>query len=102
MTPELDELERLAKAATPGPWWEEDLDGEGFYWSIHAGTKDGPDELVLAQADGLLEEHEDRANFRFIAAANPQTVLELIARARLVCRLIQQNAEMAERLRGIP
>lgn len=66
---DLDELERLAQAATPGPW-EADCDS-GFvsgicqFWDKSEYDFDNP--------------HNNAA---YIAATNPQTVLELIAHIR--------------------
>jgi hypothetical protein len=74
---DLDELERLAREATPGTWTAGEDGGMGVvlresgvpvantgYWA----TDDSDD--------------QDRRNADFIAATNPQTVLALIARLR--------------------
>lgn len=72
--PDLDELERLAKAATPGPWrkgrFDSVVDGEGF---LVAG--DCPD-------------HD------FIAACQPQAILALIEEVRRL-RVIELDASLA-------
>jgi hypothetical protein len=61
---DLDDLERLAKAATPGPWDAGTCEGE--VWS----------DKLLVVWDALPN---DAA---YIAAANPPTILALIARLR--------------------
>lgn len=60
------DLERLVKAATPGPW----LNASGE-WEIYGN--DGDNKVAHAFL---------RADQSFIAAANPATILELIAAAR--------------------
>lgn len=62
----LDELEAHAKAATPGPWTV--LDGDGCGW-INELTQGYDGQFPIADCN-------------YIAAANPQTVLALIAVAR--------------------
>lgn len=72
----LDELERLANNATPGPWKQDDGDdvrdpnGESlFYAEDDYGNSVG---VTVTKTDDAL----------FIAAANPAAVLALIARCR--------------------
>lgn len=78
---ELDNLERLAEAATPGPWVQSAL---AELYIVPAG-----DALVIASVgeyadDGSLDLkfHNSTHNQSFIAAANPDTILRLIAMAR--------------------
>ena len=77
LTPtKLDELERLAKAATPGPWhqWEKE-------WIVGPIPSSDPEEDAnegVAYTVGDRQS-EDAAH---IAAANPQTILTLIAEIR--------------------
>ena len=68
----LDELERLAKAATPGPW-----EMRATEWSRYAVQKSQPD--WGAVADTSISHESDMA---FISAANPAVVLELVRRLR--------------------
>lgn len=73
---DLDELEALAKVATPGPW--------GLYlgaaWQV---ITDAPDweqrEVATTGPDGSTGSEDDAA---FIAAADPSTVIALIAELR--------------------
>jgi len=75
--PDLDKLEALARAATPGPWaYQEDSD---VYTHIVRPVQ-SPGNIVRHYAQdtsGVVE-----ANARFTAGANPAAVLALIALAR--------------------
>lgn len=79
---DLDDLEAKARAATPGPWKAE---------------RCNDDQLILEEGDstGWRKKHPfayiasiggwgyvDHKNGEFIAAANPQTILELIGEMR--------------------
>lgn len=69
----LDELEKLAKAATPGPWWT--YHGSGVF-------SKGQEGLSLS-AECCGENADTRTvNLDYIAAANPDTVLGLIDHIR--------------------
>lgn len=70
----LDELERLAEAATPGPWtaeYDNDVgpNDEGFweFYSIRA---------IRAQF------HGEESDARFVAACDPSTILALVREVR--------------------
>lgn len=82
-----DELRALASAATPGPWETGDADPEGV---IYVGAR-FQDE-VYATADlnyASLADAKVVEDARYIAAANPATVLALldeVARLRAVAR----------------
>ena len=69
-----DELERLARAATPGPW--EQTGSSVCNW--HDGTYE-LEVQVFRQEDGLAQVRADAA---FIAAANPATILALLSANR--------------------
>lgn len=86
MTVNLEELERLARAATPGPWVRESLEPRtyGLDWV------DGPDRRKLAVCGDVIGNgthgyceivgcDEIAANAAYIAAANPAAVLAVIA-----------------------
>lgn len=73
---DLDELERLAREATPGPWFS-DLDP--------VGTR----EMVTYRPDGETDYDicncstgPKFADRHFIAAANPAVILEFVAEVR--------------------
>ena len=72
---DINELRRLAQAATPGPWQ--------FWHGWVAANIDNDGGVVVAerptQSGGKYQAKVD-ANFKFIAAANPATVIELLDR----------------------
>lgn len=77
---QIDELERLALAATPGPWAVDALK-IGARFNIE--LPDGTEAIAMSQqlvGDRLSEQRG--ANADFIAAANPQTVLALVNQLR--------------------
>lgn len=87
---EWSELERLAEAATPGPWsaadWDDDFGenrftvqatepeklspGQSFIW---------PDGIRCLRVAETMEGERPAEDAAFIAAANPDTVLRLIS-----------------------
>ena len=90
-----DELERLARAATPGPW-------------IRSGCrrKMGDEDCIMVGPDGFLmaalpigqpRDHAGAFNdAAFIAAANPATILALLSeRAELLAAVERMRGEMA-------
>lgn len=93
---DLDELERLAKAATPGPW-EVDGDGRdicGFAGRLGAANGEPPYEIT--ENNGFMR-NSMAADAAFISAANPTVVLELVRRLRAA---EAGNAECARDLCG--
>jgi hypothetical protein len=86
---DLDELGRLAQAASPGPWrsWIEGRDhfaGDAFVSTDDDNPEnDAPDLYPKLTSVGLAEWNQNwHADQDYIAAANPKTVLELIAKIR--------------------
>jgi hypothetical protein len=81
---ELDELEKLAKAATPGPWAYEEISEPGFRAPADYEAKDFAitDENRVCPA--IVWEHGDHGknDAAYIAAVHPQTVLTFIAACR--------------------
>lgn len=81
---ELDHLEALAKAATPGPWRECGHDRGGCSCGLIWCTE--RDELVAEvwQGDDMVPRAavEPKMNAAFIAAANPAVILTLIEMLR--------------------
>lgn len=67
---DLEELKRLAEAATPGPW--ESVARTNAFWDIEAPEQPGYAEKMIASVS------RDEDNSAFIAAVNPQVVLALI------------------------
>ncbi len=77
---QIEELERLALAATPGPWVVDALQ-IGARFNIE--LPNGSEAIAMSQqlaGDRLSEQRG--ANADFIAAAHPQTVLALIKQLR--------------------
>jgi len=66
---DLDELERLAKAATRGPW-------------THSEQPSGWMHMVIAPERGQICRESMARDATFIAAANPAVILELIRMMR--------------------
>lgn len=92
---DLDKLEALAKAATPGPWERGDgkLNGNDLmvYGEDYAGAA-----IVEMRSDANFTPRERRIqNLDFIAAANPATVLSLIAQARAAAPSLLSADELA-------
>jgi len=101
---QLDKLEALARAATPGPWDIETVRSEGEYgtdedggWGFDAyavvDSKGRPMQDSLNRDDSSIHTDTDgdvfyawdelaKRDAQFIAAANPATLLPLIALAR--------------------
>lgn len=94
---DLDKLEALAKAATQGPWEQSHREGDDEMYRTQVYTADGETIASLAwypkdMGGGRIGTYRD-ANAAYIAAANPATILDLIASAR-------RDAEEIERLRA--
>jgi hypothetical protein len=83
-----DELEKLARAATPGPWtWDDPL-------SCASGLS-GPSGTPVIEDlgyDGLWI-GPDSPNAAFIAAANPATILDLLAANRKMRAALERIAD---------
>jgi len=77
MTTNIDELEKLAKAATDGPWIKRYSERVTM-----ADDTDGSKSICHCYHAGPPGEWKHNENARYIAAANPQAVLELIDRVR--------------------
>ncbi len=77
----LDALEQKAKAATPGPWQNcGHARGGckcGLVWSLPADMPIAT--RVHGEETPIPNEDQAKSNAAFIAAANPQTVLALLA-----------------------
>lgn len=77
MSDDLDRLDKLAEAATPGPWaWHSRQTVDGDSWAVFDCT----DHALAVNRDGWVPDAE------FIAAANPTVVRELIKRVRKAAR----------------
>lgn len=93
MTPNLTELQRLAQEATQGEWEFEDTAGNQF---IHAIVKKGKrrseDKIkTICALPGITARDAD---FRYIAACSPSTILALVAEGEKVEALEKEVAEL--------
>lgn len=96
MTLNLDDLERVAKAATPGDWRvrtnrHTTTSGEEWGWVSHMTTQN----ISLPGMSISWEAPTGRANAAHIATFNPKTALYLISRARDAERLEAEKSEWA-------
>lgn len=78
---EMQELKRLAESATPGPW-AEGLGDMVFAGPVKKarGSVSGGRGIVARTDDDDFDDEQNEANALYIAAANPEAVLSLIAR----------------------
>ncbi|MFV3416117.1 ead/Ea22-like family protein [Pseudomonas sp. NY15436] len=78
---DLTKLKELAERATPGPWsavWEE---GDDTAWpNLFPIIQADGGETVIGNEGFYSDLEQDKANAKFIAAANPQAILGLIER----------------------
>lgn len=81
----MNELERLAEAASPGPWLTVDMTGNGF------------ETVVTCDDDPVCHAHVDDA--AFIAAANPAVVLELLEQVNEVVAALSEMARLKAQAR---
>ena len=84
MTIDLDALEATAKTATPGPWEDLSNHPDHLRGTINKGAKHiaGCSWFETPKKEQYVSVEEALANAAYIAAANPATVLELIAEVR--------------------
>lgn len=90
MTVDLEELKRLAKAATPGPW-QVSLNGSGE----DGWVEDSNSQYLTTGYEGEMAAKD----VRFIAAANPAAVLALIERVEELtgANIVNRNAIRLQR-----
>lgn len=78
---DLTKLKELAERATPGPWsavWEE---GDDTAWpNLFPIIQADGGETVIGNEGFYSDLEQDKANAKFIAAANPQAILGLLER----------------------
>lgn len=105
---DIEELEKLAKAATPGPWeWEnpetDNPRAEGEWNSALRTVEEFPSHYGPL-SKGILHAELDSndnmdADAAFIAAANPQAILALISEKRALERDLTEAREDAKNWR---
>jgi hypothetical protein len=81
---DIDALEALAKAATPGPWTvdEECLTDRGCLYVAKGKPGDLRGRVLEVFKNCLVRDAQRASNADFIAAANPDAILVLIAEVR--------------------
>ena len=92
---DLDELERLAKAATPGPWTNEGGAIKGEH-SFHCngvprnslGISSASYSETICKTYGFIELPQPAANAAYIAACSPDTVLRLVREVALLREVV--------------
>lgn len=73
------ELKKLAEAATPGPWWIQGAQSDYELMGAKTGSQNGWALGTRIMELDTWKMEPSRANAEFIAAANPSTILALIA-----------------------
>lgn len=100
-----EELLALAKAATPGPWIEagdgggDNLGADGKPIKYDSVFYDRPDDLDDYDSVCRDTTHEDSM---FIAAANPETIKQLVELCRLQHEALKWAAEVDSAYDGEP
>ena len=85
------ELKKLAEAATPGPWAQEEIDPTDPEW--------GACDVFKEESGDIVSSHVcSKENAAYIAAANPAAILKLLAiNAELVEALKEISTDYADR-----
>jgi hypothetical protein len=95
---ELDEIERLAKAATPGPWASQKWRGEDRGIGIIAECEDVPTGgtptrgIVAWVGQWFRSKAQVIADAAYVARMNPTTILALVAEVR-TARVLREAVE---------
>lgn len=100
MTLDLEDLQRKAEAATPGPW---DHETKKFSEAIYTPHRSGPS-ISISWGAGSRNSpiwgtpERAKADAAFIAAANPEAVLALIAELKQMRGEVQSLRESRDNL----
>ncbi len=86
----IDELEQLAKLATPGPWQS------GSDWIETTGDDAFDGDLLIRVA---MNSRACSGDLQYIAAANPETILAMIAELREAEKIRLQRDELLAALK---
>ena len=106
-----DELERLARAATPGPWRSviDDTGGQWSGWPLCIVPENDDDRSVVRTGglwpyewDAKVSQHEAVSTAAFIAAANPATILALLSERAELLAAVEKMREIMSRLVALP
>ena len=83
----LQQLKQLAEAATPGPWKSAEFTDEWFLETNHKYAVEGTS-MRIVSVEGMGVEYQ--TNSEFIAAANPATILQMIACMEMMGKVIEE------------
>lgn len=105
-TLDLDKLEAIAAAATPGPWREgaDPWNGKPLFVSDALDGNGNPTSIIRAPSPEWGEEGGFEitiADSAYIAAANPETVLKLIRRVRELEAAVNEIRAIASDSEGV-
>lgn len=89
----IEELKRLAEAATPGPW-AYTTDSNDFPVNGYVTVRDCIYSVCLLPYEGIRTDDRVTDNGLFIAAANPAAVLELIRQRDELMEALKDAREM--------
>lgn len=92
MTTNLDELRKVAEAATPGPWTRDGVGVLGAREDWDLGK--GPARIMAAQMPWRRERME--ANAEHVATFDPPTVLALLSRLEQAEQAVQRVRDACE------
>jgi hypothetical protein len=102
----IEELKKLALAATPGPWCAQEpagreadySGGEKYHWSVRCPSKPPAISHQLCRLSSLHSNEDNDA--AYIAEANPQAILALIAETERLQRELEQSRKEVEKWRS--
>ena len=89
-----EELKRLAEAATPGPW-EYKKDSNDFPVNGYVTVRDCIFSVCVLPYEGIRTDDRVTDNGRFIAAANPAAILELIRQRDELLAALKRIGELS-------
>lgn len=93
----LDDLQRKAKAATPGPW----VEAGGGDFPEHERWVEAGGWSVCSTHSGICGAESQHPNAEHIAAANPATILALVEHIRSLTERLERAEKDAGRYRWL-
>lgn len=91
----IEELKLLAEAATPGPW-EYQKDRKDFPVNGYVTVRDCIYSVCVLPYEGIRADDRVTDNGRFIAAANPAAILELIQQRDELLAALKDARELVD------
>lgn len=95
MSMNIEELKRLAEAATPGPW-EYQKDRKDFPVNGYVTIRDCIYSVCVLPYEGIHTDDRVTDNGQFIAAANPAAILELIQQRDELLAALKDARELVD------